>query len=368
MQKERLLSLDAFRGMTIAGMLLVNNPGTWSSIFPPLRHAEWHGCTPTDLIFPFFLFIVGISMTFSFSKRKLEQNDKNKLLIHVIRRSIIIYLLGFILTFFYRWDLSTVRIPGVLQRISVCYLFASVIYLYLKPRGRIIAGISLLAVYWILVRLVPVPGFGAGDLSRDGNIIGYVDTLLLSGHLYMRNFDPEGIISTLPAIVTVLTGTFIGNWIRSGKDKIHISNGLFVSGTVMFLAGYVWSIWLPINKQLWTNSYVFYTAGIGTILLGLFYWLIDIKGIKKWSIPFVIFGTNAILAFFMSSFFSKTLYTTRITVSDGSETSLYGWIYNNIFKGIGSPEFSSLLFALTYVLFWVGIMYIFYKKRIFVKV
>ncbi len=365
--KERLLSLDAFRGMTIAGMLLVNNPGTWVYIYPPLRHAKWDGCTPTDLIFPFFLFIVGISMAFSFSSRKLE-SDKKKVLLHVIRRSVIIYLLGFILAIFYRWDLSTVRIPGVLARISVCYLFASLIVLYLSKKGRIAAGVCLLGAYWILVKLVPVPGYGAGDLSLEGNIIGYVDRALMNGHLWLKNFDPEGIISTLPAMVTVLCGVFIGEWLRSDRDKVEKLNVIFAAGTLMLLTGYVWSIWLPINKQLWTNSYVFYTAGIGSILFGLLYWLIDIKGYKAWSKPFVIFGTNAILAYFLSSLGAKSLYTFRLTTVDGSETSIQGMIFQNIFQPVGSPEFGSLLYALFYVLFWLIVIDYFYRKKIFLKV
>jgi len=365
---KRLYSLDVFRGITIAGMLLVNNPGTWKNIYSPLRHAQWHGWTPTDLVFPFFLFIVGVSLSFSLSKR-IERGDKTKkLIVHVIKRSFALFSLGLCLHFISKPSLSTLRIPGVLPRIGVCYFFASLIILKTSLKGRTITGILLLLTYWLAIKLIPVPGYGAGDLSFEGNLCGYIDTLLLKGHLYKESFDPEGILSTIPAIVTVLIGVYIGEWIRSSKSKIEISNGLFVSGLFLVFAGYIWSIWLPINKQLWTNSYSFLTAGLGTVFLALIYWMIEIKNYKKWSIPFVIFGMNAIATYFLSTLMAIILYKWKIRLSHNSFESIKTIIYKNIFEPLGNPEFCSLLFALCFVALWVGIMYFFYRKKVFIKI
>ncbi len=367
-KSKRLLSLDVFRGITIAGMLLVNNPGTWSHIFPPLKHAQWHGCTPTDLVFPFFLFIVGVSMSLSFSKRLERGDDHSKLMVHVLRRAVILFALGLIPSLIFKPDLSVLRIPGVLQRIALCYLTASIIVIKFGLKGRAVSGIILLAAYWIIVKLIPVPGFGAGDLSYDGNICGYVDTLLLKGHIYRESFDPEGLISTLPAIVTTLLGVFTGDWIRKNTDRSKVTKGLIIGGIILAASGLFWSIWLPINKKLWTNSYVFYTGGLAMIFLSVCYWLIDIKNYKKWAFPFVVYGTNAITAFVMSGIMARLLYTIRFNDSTGESQTLKTFIYKNAFQPLGSPEFSSMLFALSFVTLWFFLMLILYRKKIFIKI
>ena len=364
---KRLLSLDAFRGFTIAGMLLVNDPGTWSHVYPPLLHAKWHGLTPTDLVFPFFLFIVGVSMSFSFSKR-LQYDSKGKVFGHVVRRSITIFFLGLFLAWIFKYNFSTLRIPGVLQRIAVCYFIVSVIVLNFDLKGRTITGAALLLVYWAAVKLIPVPGFGAGDLSFEGNLCGYIDSLILKGHLYKPAFDPEGILSTLPAIVTTLTGVFVGDYIRSKDNHYQITTGLFVSGMFLMLSGYVISIWLPVNKQLWTSSYTLVTAGMAASLLALFYWVIDMKAFKTWAVPFLIFGTNAITTYFLSALFARILIFWKFDTAEGSTMALKTIIYKNVFEPLGSPEFSSLLFAFCYVLLWVLLMYPLYKKRIYIKI
>ena len=364
---KRLISLDVLRGFTIAGMLLVNDPGTWRHVYPPLLHAKWHGLTFTDLIFPFFLFIVGVSMSFSFAKRLKYGDDNKKLFGHVIRRTITLLLLGLFLAWIFKYDFSTLRIPGVLQRIALCYFFVSIIIIKLDKKGQVITGLILIVIYWAAMKLIPVPGYGAGDFSYEGNLCGYIDSLLLKGHLYKPAFDPEGLLSTLPAVITTLIGVFIGDFIRSKENQVEITNGLFLSGTVMMIAGYVMSIWLPVNKQLWTNSYAILTAGMGTTLLALSYWFIDVKQYQKWATPFLIFGSNAIATYFLSALFARILIYWKFDTAEGT-SSLWSIIYRNIFQPIGPPEFSSLLFAVCYVLLWMGLMYPLYRKRIYIKV
>ncbi len=368
-KSKRLLSLDVFRGITIAGMLIVNNPGTWSAVYPPLEHAKWHGLTPTDLIFPFFLFIMGIAMPFSFEKRIAAGADTTKLLMHAVKRSIILILIGLFLNSNLLTDLPNLRWYGVLQRIGIVYFFVSLIVLKFKTKGRYIFGFSLIAIYWILLKFIPLPGYGTGNLTQEGNIIGYVDRLIFSKeHLWLGNFDPEGLISNLTAIVTSLIGYFLGDFIRKNKGKhLNITNNLFVNGTVMMIIGYILTIWFPINKNLWTISYVFVTAGMGASLLGLCYWLIEIKQITFWIKPFLVLGLNAITVYFLAELFNEILDILSI-----NGLSLKEIIYKNIFAPIGtalnSMEFASLLYALFFLIFWIIIMNIFYKKKIFIKI
>ena len=237
----RLISLDAFRGITIAGMILVNNPGSWSTVYSPLLHAPWHGWTPTDFIFPFFLFIVGVAMTFSFAKQ-LERSSRKDIYLKIVRRSLILFGLGMFLALFPFFNFSTVRIPGVLQRIAVCYFFASIIFLNtdLKQQAWICGG--LLLFYWAIMALIPVPEYGAGDLSTEGNLAAFVDAALLKGHIWKENWDPEGILSTIPAIATTLTGVLTGHLLRMEIDKRDIAGWLFTAGWIAILAGLFWGI------------------------------------------------------------------------------------------------------------------------------
>ena len=368
--RGRLDSLDAFRGITIAGMLLVNNPGSWSHIYGPLRHAKWHGWTPTDLIFPFFLFIVGVSMTFSFG-RMLEQGaSRESLMGKAAKRAALIFLTGIALHSFpwIGYDFSHIRIPGVLQRIAVVYLFASAIYLFVTTlRARVIVIAVLLIGYWMLLTLVPVPGGYAGVLEPGRDLGAYLDRVVFGeAHLWKdaKTWDPEGLLSSIPAIGTALLGALTGEWLRSARSPNDKTLGLFIAGGFALVLGGMWGWFFPINKNLWTSSYVVFTAGFAAQSLAMCYWLIDVKGYRRWSTPFVIFGVNALAAFFLSGVFARVLTMIKL----GSENvTLKTMLYRTLYQSWTSPLNASFAFALTYVLFWLGIMAIFYKKRIFIK-
>lgn len=367
-KKDRLVSLDAFRGITIAGMILVNNPGSWSHVYPPLLHAEWHGWTPTDLIFPFFLFIVGVAMTFSFAKRLDEAGSKRKVYMKVVSRTLILFGLGLFLNGFPHYNLSTIRIPGVLQRIAVVYFFASIITLNTDLKGQAWATAALLFLYWGIMKLIPVPGYGAGNLSVDGNLAAFVDNHLLHGHTWKATWDPEGLLSTIPAIATTLSGVLVGHLLRSNKEKTEIAGWLFVIGWMAIVIGLFWHILFPINKSLWTSSYVVFTSGAALQFLGFCYWLMDVKGYKKWATPAVIFGINAIAVFVLSGLVARLTFLIKVGSASAGGMTLKTWIYENIFSAWAGPLNGSFAFAVANVLFWFGMMWILYRRRIFIKI
>jgi predicted acyltransferase len=376
---SRLLSLDAFRGATIAGMILVNNPGQWDAIYPQLRHAAWHGWTFTDFIFPFFLWIVGVAMTLSFAKRTEQGADRKHLMLHVVRRAAIIFALGLflngvpfglILDHHFSW--ATIRIPGVLQRIGICYLIASSIVLFGGIRAQFWWTIGLLASYWLLIRFVPVPDFGAGVLEPTGNLAWFIDSNLLAGHTWsgapVPGFDPEGILSTLPAIATTLFGVLTGHWLRSDYSREEKTAWMFVVGNALLLLGAVLDIWLPINKNLWTSSYSIFMAGWALVCLAVFYWLIDVKGYTRWASFFVIYGMNAIAVFVLSGLVGKFLYLIKWTQADGSAVTLKGFLYQTFFTPYATPINASLMFAICFVLVMFGVAWFMWKKKWFVKI
>jgi predicted acyltransferase len=365
---SRLLSLDAFRGLTVAGMVLVNNPGTWAHIYWPLEHAEWDGWTPTDFVFPFFLFIVGVSITLSFARRVEKGADEWALFKNVLRRSLIIFGLGLLLSGFPFYNLHTIRIPGVLQRIAVCYFIASIIFIKTRWRTQAIIGVFLLFIYWIIMKTIPVPGYGIGDLSRAGNLAAYVDRSVFGRHTWKPDYDPEGILSTIPAIVTTLCGVLTGHLIRSKRTPLEKVVIMFVAGMAGVVAGWAWDAWFPINKALWTSSYVIFTAGMALQLLALFYWLIDVEGKKSWAKPFVVYGMNAISLFMLSGLAARVMGLIAINRADGSSTSLQGFIYQTLFQSWLQPINASLAFAVCYVLVWLFLMWLLYRKNIFIKV
>ena len=302
----RLASLDAFRGLAIAGMILVNNPGSWANVYPPLRHAVWHGATPTDLVFPFFLFGIGVAMSFSFAARTARGDSTGVLWGHVAKRALILYGLGLFMAAYPRFDFATVRLVGVLARIAMVYLVAGTLVLFLSRRAVFAAMLAFLAAYWALLAWVPVPGFGPGDLSPEGNLGAYLDRIILGVHMWSGGggiYDPEGLLSTLPAVSSTLAGLFAGDYLRTlaaGQGHGGANPGaraalrLILLGACLVVAGHAWDLVLPINKPIWTSSYVAYTTGWALLTLGALYWVIDVRGRRAWAQPLVVYGVNAI--------------------------------------------------------------------------
>jgi predicted acyltransferase len=465
------MSLDAFRGITIAGMLLVNNPGSWNSnrIHWPLQHAAWNGWTFTDLIFPFFLFIIGVAMMFSFPKRIARGESRRVLFAHVVRRAVGLMLLGYwgstFSTIFFPGEmgdgglifrigfvlfaasallmltevrpariwvpclvvglaativgglmveaddrllrrLAGLRWPGVLVRIGWCYLFASAIF-FLTPSPKAIMRwiVALLAVYWILMLHIPVPGFGQPDLARGfptletprhllfSNWCFYIDYHLLGTHVWgarelhdpetgelIWSFDPEGILSTVSAVCSVLFGVLTGLWItRKDKSPVEKTTGLFVAGCWLLVIGLVMSIWFPINKRIWSSSYTVFMAGMALLFLAMCYHTIDVKGFRRWCRPFVWYGMNAITAFVLSGMMAQALGNLKVPhVSVTGETildaegaqqmiSLKVWVMENVFDQLFSPINASLAFAICFVILWAGLMGLLHWRRVFLR-
>jgi predicted acyltransferase len=367
----RLTSLDVFRGITIAGMILVNNGGGGGT-YAPLKHATWDGWTPTDLVFPFFLLIVGVAIPFSLGNRKTRGTDTFGLIFRIARRALVIFGIGLILNGFPNYELAKFRIPGVLQRIALCYLCGAIIELFANTKVKIAITACLLLGYWALMSLVAAPGYEPGDLSRKGNLAAAVDRAILTpDHLYKKgndpegSYDPEGPLSTLPAIATTLIGMLAGGWLRSDRSGYEKNAGLFFAGWFGVVLGWVWSAGFPINKALWTSSFVLLTAGLGLQLLAVCYWLIDLKGIKRWATPFLIFGTNAIAAYVLSAFVNRGL-TWPIGSGDTAWT-IKSIIYGKGYTAILSPANSSLAWALTIVAICFGVVYVMYRKGIHIK-
>ncbi len=375
----RLVSLDVFRGIAIASMILVNNPGSWDHIYPPLEHAEWHGCTPTDLVFPFFLFIVGVAMPFSLAKYTPENRPTPQVYTRIIRRGLILFALGLLLTLStmlldllfkgIALDFSTIRIMGVLQRIGLAYVIAALAVLKLPQRGLwIFAGVVLMA-YWVAMQLIPVPGYGAGNLTAEGNLGGYIDSILLGKkHLYKGGpFDPEGLFSTLPSVVTVLIGYFTGLWLKKQPVKNQTSINLSIVGLAFLVIGKLWDFVFPINKALWTSSYVVYTGGWALLVLALCYQLIEVRGLKRWGFPLEVMGLNAIFLFVGSGLLGRLLMKTPI--GNGTDAiSVKTWIYQNWFSGWAGDLNGSLLFAIANIILWWVILYGMYRRRWFLKI
>ncbi len=366
----RLTLLDVFRGATIAGMILVNNPGSWAYVYPQLRHADWHGWTFTDLIFPFFLFIVGVAIVFSFSKRIELGYSRVKLFLKVVRRTLILFALGLFLNGFPNFDFSTIRIMGVLQRISICYFFASLIFLTFNLRWQVIWSVLLLFVYWGLMEFVPVPGVGSGLYEKGKNFAAYVDSLILSGHMWSatKTWDPEGIISTISAISTTLFGVLTGHWLKSKRNEVEKTLWLFIMGNLGLFLGAVWNAWLPINKNLWTSSYAVFTAGFALIVLGFCYFFVDVKGYRKVVYPFIVYGMNAISVFVLSGIIGRLSVYFKVSLPDGSTTTVKDYIYENFFASWLGPMNGSLGYAITHVLLMYLFVWILYKKKIFIKI
>ncbi len=393
---ERLLALDVFRGMTVAGMLLVNNPGTWSAIFPPLAHAPWNGWTPTDLIFPFFLFIVGITTELSLRVRRARGDSDRAIMRQILRRGTLIFLFGLALSAFpyFTWTaipdmpdpsfldrvvyrFEHLRIMGVLQRIGVSYLCGALLTFRTSWKQQLVLLAVLLFGYWALMTLVPVPDTGiAGRFVADKPdqlLSAWLDrTVFGMNHLYSgtKTWDPEGLLSTLPAIGTMLMGTFAGRWISEQQRPLtERLAALFSVGALAMMAGLVWHWGFPINKSIWSSSYVVFTAGTGAVTLATCLWLIDVMQWRRWTFPFVVYGMNPMLAFLGSGLMARIIASIwTIAQEDGTRLSVQGLVYKSVYAPLLPPREASLAYAVSFVTLWFVILWGAWKRGIVLKV
>jgi predicted acyltransferase len=376
-------------------MLLVNNPGTWSAIFPPLEHAEWNGWTPTDLIFPFFLFIVGITTHLSLSARRARGDDDSAVIKQILRRGIIIYLLGFAMAMFpfYQWGtiasipnatpwdrilyrIEHVRILGVLPRIAIVYICAGLLTLKTTLKQQIIIIATLLFGYWFAMTLIPVPGeheIGAVLLNtHDRNLAAWLDRAILgTNHTWSGSvtFDPEGPMSTVPAIATAMLGVIAGRWIvQKEKPLLERISGMFAVGAIGMMIGLMWNWAFPINKNLWTSSYVIFTAGMACVAIATIMWIVDYCNVKWWTKPFVIYGVNPIVAFVGSGVLARLIYTLWHVSYQGHSVAIQDAIYQIVFLPWLPPRVASLAFAISFVVLWFGILTVLYRRNIVLKV
>jgi predicted acyltransferase len=423
MIKERLISLDVFRGFTILFMIIVNNPGNWSAIYQPLAHAEWNGCTPADLVFPFFIFIMGVAIPLAMPAKTCDSTTFNKIII----RSLRIFCLGLFLNFFSKIELfglegipllfgrlaitvavsyallgnfslkvktyltlsvfvillilaysgieayQEVRIPGVLQRIGIVYFFVSLLYLKTTLKGQILTASLLLLVYWAVMALVPIPGIGAANFNMNTNLAAWLDNALLPGHLwvYTKTWDPEGILSTVPAIATGISGLLIGQFINRPLPKLEIIKKMIIVGIAIIVLGLLWNVFFPINKSLWTSSYVLYTSGLAILNFALLYYIIDVANYKKGFTLFLIWGINPMVVFFFSGIIPKVLRSIEFKnpVTADKQINLQEYFYSScIVPFFNNPKSASFTFALVNVMVWSFILWFFYRKKLIFKV
>jgi len=369
MAEQRILALDIFRGLTIMGMIIVNTPGSWEFVYPVLRHAVWNGCTPTDLVFPFFIFAMGFSAYLSISRRKSNGVSNQKILLSATRRSIIIFALGLIINTFPFTDLMNFRIPGVLQRIAIVNMFCVLFLLYFSDKRIKILIPGLLVSYWAVMRFIPVPGFGFANLEPSTNLAAWIDRLVFGKHvwIYTGLYDPEGVLSTIPAIASGLIGILAGKLFSKSSSSADKLNSLLLTGVLLIFAGLVWSLDFPLNKQLWTSSFVLYTSGLAMLVFGIIYWYVDVKGKNKFATPFVAFGCNPIVAYFGSEIGAILLGIIKVKTFEG-EMSLYNWLFIHYQLTGLSPINASLLGALLFTGFWLVVVLIMYRNKIVVKI
>jgi predicted acyltransferase len=374
----RLLSLDVLRGLTIGFMILVNNNGNGSAAYAPLKHAAWNGFTPTDLVFPTFLFLVGVSTVFSTDSRLAQGVTTRSIFLHVLRRSVILYLLGLVVNSFPYFHLHTMRFYGVLPRIAICYLIVASLYL-ISPGWRSKAALAIAALvgYWILMRFVPVPGSGMPGhdvplLDRDANLTAWIDRQIFSAsHLYERTRDPEGLLSTIPSIATTLLGLLTGIWLRTQRTLAAKARGIAIAGLSCVLLGGLWNLSFPINKKLWTSSFVLFAGGLSLLLLALCILIVDLfrknqhkPQQSRLLAPFFVFGTNAIAAYVLSELLQSTI--SSIHPSPG--VNVQHALYRSIEHIVPNQAFASLLYSLGFVAVCWLLISLLYRRRIFIKI
>jgi len=369
-RKPRLSSLDFFRGLTVAGMILVNNPGDWGHIYAPLEHSVWNGCTPTDLVFPFFLFIVGVSIVYAMGNRKTNQADHRALILRAARRALAIYALFVFLNLIQNFDLQHLRILGVLPRIAIVFFICTVIYIKTDRKTWIWIFWTILIGYYFVMNFIPVPGIGASNLDPSTNLAAWIDrTLLTTNHMWSgsKTFDPEGILSTIPSIATCLLGIFTGTWMQ--KNDLTAENKvawLFTMAALLIVGGLIWNEFFPINKALWTSSFVLFAGGLAMATLTLCYWLIDINGFKKFNEPFTAFGSNAITIYVVSGYLPLLIGSIPVE-EDGHKINLWQYGYHHLFASWLSPINASVVSALVYVAILSIPMIMLYRKKIFIR-
>ena len=342
-------------------MIVVNNPGTWDDVYAPLQHAAWNGWTPTDLIFPFFLFIIGVAISFSLGQRRDRGGRNRDILRSVARRTLLIFALGIFLNGFPLFDWSVLRIPGVLQRIAVCYGAASLVALACGIRGQCITALVLVIGYWTVMAL-------SGGFTPEATAAARIDDLLLRGHLLHDGWDPEGVLSTLPAITTTLVGVLAGHWLHSPRDATTRVAGLASAGIAAVGLGLVMDRWCPINKSVWSASYVVFTAGAALSGLAVCYWLIDVRGYRRWATPFIVYGMNPIVAYVLSTLIAKEMLLWRVSRGDGTVLDLHNYVFESIFLPLARPVDASLLYAVAYTFVWLGVAAVLYRNRVLIKI
>ncbi|MFT6833077.1 MAG: putative acyltransferase [Planctomycetota bacterium] len=366
----RRMSLDVLRGATIAGMILVNNPGSWGHIYSPLRHAAWHGCTPTDLVFPFFLFMVGVAIPLGLGKRLDAGIGPGGAVPKVLRRGVVLFALGLLLAGFPKFDLGTIRVMGVLQRISVCYVLAALLYLYVSARTIVIVGAACLLAYWPLVTLVPVPGLGEPSLGKEGpHLVGWLDRTVLGAHVWRGGtYDPEGLLSTIPALATALIGVLAGMRLRAIGGSGRLWPTFIPVGLAMVGIGLLWGHWFPINKPLWTSSYAVYTGGLAVLALAVCSALFDgTRGplMTAAARPFRVYGVNALLVFVGSGLLGRVVGRLwKLEDGRSAQKAFYDGL-----QSFGLSELNaSLGYALIWILGWYLVLEVLYRRKIFLRV
>lgn len=362
-KRERIISVDFLRGLTVAFMIFVNSPGSWDYVYPWFTHAKWNGCTPTDLVFPFFLFIVGLSICFSLSA---AGPPSGKLIGKILKRALLLFLIGVLINGFPAYNLDTLRIPGVLQRIAIVFLGCALLFLYTSTTLQIVLTIGILLGYWALMTLVPVPGSGISSLEPGKNIGAWIDQVLLGDHVWKQTnpWDPEGVLSTLPAIASGMIGMITGSVMKRVQEKKTLIIQLFTAGNLLLLLALAWNPFFPVNKNLWTSSYVLCTSGIALNALALSYWFLDVRGYRKGTEWARIFGSNAITAYILSELVEATWNIIQLP----SGISVKNWVFERLFASWLNPVVASHLMAVLFVgLIYIPV-YLLYRKRIFIKI
>jgi predicted acyltransferase len=374
--RERLLSLDIFRGMTLIAMTLVNMPGDENHTYAALTHAAWNGWSIADIIFPFFIFIVGVAMPYSFSKRLARGDSRGKLIGHIALRSAVLFGVGVFMTWYYNivsglpyYHLDNIRVFGALQRIALCYLLASILYLTVKPRGLAIISAVILVLYFVLLKFVPVPGHAAPVLAKQGNWVQFIDLHIMPGHLWKDNWEPKGWLGTFPAVANMLIGVLAGLFLRSAHTAMEKVRGFLTVGGAGILLGLLWSVWIPINQNLWTSSMVVFMCGMALVILGCCYYVADVRKVTWWTQPFVIVGVNSLFLWVVAGTADSLTNLEHVKVSLANGTRIpFTLLVTNFFANWMSQTNASELYAALWMTLWFGILSFMYKKRILIKI